>query len=95
MERAWMLRITKQIDSGATVLTVEGRLVPPWVDELESSCSQALRSDGLVVDLRSVTFVSDEGRTLLARIYRAGARLVTSGPLMNGLVEELKQELER
>lgn len=92
-----MLRITETAEDESTVLRVEGKLVPPWVDELESCCSRALslRPRGLVLDLRSVTFVSSEGKSLLGRIFRAGAKLVTSGTLMNGIVEELKQQTEK
>lgn len=89
-----MLRITETAEAGSTVLRVEGRLVPPWVEELETCCRQA-GTAGLVIDLRSVTYVSSEGKKLLVQIYCAGARLLTSGTLMNGIVEELKAQTNR
>lgn len=91
-----MLRITEKAEGESTVLRVEGKLVPPWVEELESCCSRAAspRSSALVLDLRSVTFVSSEGKNLLGRILRRGAKFITSGTLMNGIVEELKQQTD-
>ena len=92
-----MLRITEKTDDESTVLLVEGKLVPPWVQELESCCSRAvsLRPCTLVLDLRSVTFVSSEGKNLLRGVLHAGAKLITSGTVMNGIVEELKKQTEQ
>ena len=91
-----MLRITETAESGTTVLRVEGKLVPPWVEELDSCCLHAISSGpgALIVDLRAVTYVSSEGKKLLGRMFRGGAKLLTSGTLMNGIVEEFKHEID-
>ncbi len=86
-----MLRITTQADSEQTVLRVEGKLVPPWVQELERCWRQSCEvAKALVLDLRAVTFVSAEGRELLERIYCSGGKLLTSGIAMNAMVEEIE-----
>jgi len=90
-----MLRITKQAELERTVLRVEGKLVPPWLQELENCWRACPQTNGgnnqpLVIDLRSVTFVGVEGKRLLSRIYRSGAQFVTAGMLMNSVVEELQ-----
>ena len=91
-----MLRITKQDEPERTVLRVEGKLVQPWVQELENcwrTCQQqtaGVATKAVVLDLRSVTFIDGEGKQLLDRIYRSGAKLVTSGTLMNSVVEDLQ-----
>ncbi len=87
-----MLRITTESDVKRTVLKVEGRLVPPWVEELEK-CWRRENGKGksVVLDLRSVTFAGTEAKQLLARIHHAGAQLLTSGILMNALVEQVKK----
>lgn len=91
-----MLRITKTAEAGSTILRVEGKLVPPWVEELATCCSQAAPGpDTLVVDLRSVTFVSSEGKKLLGCIYRQGARLLTAGTLISGIIEEIKRQSDQ
>ena len=89
-----MLRITTESNNERTVLKVEGRLVPPWVDELESCWRriEKTKANALVVDLRSVTFAGIEAKQLLARIHGSGAQLLTSGILMNALVEQLNRE---
>ena len=87
-----MLRITRQDELERTVLRVEGKLVPPWVQELEDcwrTCRQTA-TKSIVLDLRSVTFIGREGKQLLERIYRSGAKLVTSGTLMSSVVEDLQ-----
>lgn len=89
--REAMLRITTEAASEQTVLRVEGKLVPPWVEELEKSWRQRVESaKTLVIDLRAVTFVGTEGRQLLERIYRSGAKLVASGITMNAMLEEME-----
>ena len=91
-----MLRITEQPDVTGTTLRVEGRLVPPWVHELETCWEHNVESGRpLVVDLRYVTFVGVEGKELLARIYRSGAKLLTSGTAMSAMVEQLDTHSNR
>jgi len=91
-----MLRITRQEELDRIVLRVEGKLVQPWIQELESCWRTCLQQTGadttkpLVLDLKSVTFIGVEGKELLDRIYRSGAKLVTSGTLMNSVVEDLQ-----
>lgn len=85
-----MLRITKKADDDRTILQVEGRLVPPWVRELEKSWQQGAGGTSLVLDLRSVTFIDSEGKELLGRIHRSGAKLLSSGIMMNAIVEQLE-----
>src|ERR1051326_9003379 len=91
-----MVRITTETTEESTVLKVEGRLVPPWVEELENCRRriEAKRRNAVVLDMRSVTFAGMEAKQLLARIHDSGAQLVTSGILMNTLVEQLNSKKE-
>lgn len=86
-----MFRVTVQKDADRTVLKVEGRLVQPFVRELRECWRNAACSCAkpMVLDVRSVTFVTPEGQNLLAEIHRAGGALVASGPMMNSIVEEI------
>ena len=85
-----MFRVTVQSDADQTVLKVEGRLVQPFVRELRE-CWRNVSSGAkaMVLDVRSVTFVTPEGQNLLAEIYQAGGTLVASGPMMNSIVEKI------
>jgi len=51
---------------GNTTLVLEGRLVGPWVQELQRSCEEPLGSmAGLTLDLGTVSFVDRDGIELL------------------------------
>lgn len=92
-----MLRIGIKRDAESIDLSVEGRLVGPWVHELEK-CWQAESFSGrerpIVVNLTSVTFVDSEGRALLTKMRRAGVILVPTGCLMNLIVDEIEAQVE-
>lgn len=84
-----MLRVTVQSETDQKVIRVEGKLAGPAVAELEDCWSKSSAEGRLVIDIRSVTFASEDGRNLLARMYRAGAKLVSAGTMMNAIVEQI------
>ena len=87
-----MLRIFIHDDVPVTSFVLEGKLVGPWVTELEKCWYVALvanPSRTMLVDLAEVSFIDDEGRALLARMRRKGARLLSSGVLINAIVAEI------
>jgi anti-anti-sigma regulatory factor len=63
-------------DRGRT-LKVEGKLLAPWIGELEAACreARAMRSP-VCLDLRGLTFVDAEGARLLASLIRDGAEVI-------------------
>jgi ABC-type transporter Mla MlaB component len=70
-----MLRIsaTDRLDSG-TRLRLEGALMGPWVDELDSACARAAEAGGRVeLDLSQVGFIDRDGVALLRRLMDRGA----------------------
>src|SRR5262245_10662425 len=77
-----MLRITTRNEDAATVFAVEGRLIGPWVQELER-CWQAAISveprNSILVNLAKVTAIAHNGKQLVARTRRSGARLPGDG----------------
>ena len=87
-----MLRVFIHDDVPVTSFVLEGKLVGPWVTELEKCWYVALvanPSRTMLVDLGEVSFIDDEGRALLARMRRKGARLLSSGVLINAIVAEI------
>jgi hypothetical protein len=93
-----MLRITISKNLNGTTLRVEGKLVGPWVDELERTWRglAALPGDAAVaVDLTDITFVSEEGKRLLQTMYGEGAKLKASGCVTRRLTEEIEQSFSR
>jgi ABC-type transporter Mla MlaB component len=93
-----MLRITINNAAQAPSLVLEGKLVEPWVKEIEKIWENALATEpsgAMVVDLTAVTLVDAEGRELLTRMRRQGAMLVSAGALMNVIVEEIEAEVKK
>jgi hypothetical protein len=87
-----MLRIFIHDEVPVTSFVLEGKLVGPWVTELEKCWSGALAANPsrtLLVDLADISFIDAEGRALLARMRRKGARLLSTGVLINAIVAEI------
>lgn len=84
-----MLKISlAKMTNSTTTLRLEGRLVGPWVGELQQIC-EPLVSDGtqLAVDLTEVSFADESGVSLLAGLRARGARLFNAMPFVE---EQLK-----
>ena len=90
-----MLKITVQKGSGEKVIKLEGKLVQPWIQEFENAWQELLAArngSALIVDLRSVTYTSEEGKQALRRVHRDGAKLLATGPLMSSIVQQINDE---
>ncbi len=71
---------------------LEGRLAGSEVKELDLYWRTANQQVYPVrVDLSSVTFIDEEGKSLLGRMYREGAELVATGCLNKFIVEGIIQ----
>ncbi len=87
-----MLKISSHKTGDSTTLLLEGRLAGPWVDELERvwrNLKEATEGP-LVVDLRSVTFIEQEGKDLLSRMWLEGAELLAAGCCSRSILEDIK-----
>ncbi len=87
-----MLRVTTT-DQGETVtLKLEGKLAGPWVQEVTRAWQAATESkrSGYVIDLRSITFIDNTGKALLALMSRHGARLLAAGCLTRTIVDQIE-----
>jgi hypothetical protein len=84
-----MLKITTRTDAGTVILKLEGRLAGPWVEELNRCWREAAdsRRSSVLVDLTGVTFIAPEGKALLARMWRQGAKFHAMGCLNTCIVE--------
>jgi len=73
-----MLRIValEEPRNGAT-LSLEGRVIGPWVDELRQSCERILATGAsLTLDLSEVAFVERSGVRLLQDLVDGGVTVV-------------------
>lgn len=87
-----MLRIYIHDQVPVTSFVLEGKLVGPWVKELEKhweGVSVANASRTMLVDLAEVSFIDAEGRELLARMREKGVRFLSAGVLNNAIVAEI------
>jgi anti-anti-sigma regulatory factor len=89
-----MLRITIQESLDAVTLILEGRLTGPWIGEVERAWSAVAGRDNgrhVVVDLSGVTFIEEEGKLLLRRIYERGGELHADDVMTKAIVEDIQQ----
>ena len=87
-----MLKITTLTNPESTTFRLEGRLAGPWVQELErcwDSIVGKTTNHPLTVDLSAVTYVNSDGKDLLKKIHKQGAKLVASGCLTSCIVNEI------
>lgn len=87
-----MLKITTQIEGNAVQIALDGKLAGPWVKELEGSWRAASGASSMrtvSVNLSDVTFVDQEGKELLAMMYRNGVELAATGCLNRCIMEEI------
>ena len=93
-----MLRISV-IDSRAERrLVLEGKLVAPWVAELRTvwkALNAEIKGCALVVDLKNVCVISQEGENALLELMNAGARFRCSGVLTRHVIQELRRRSKR
>jgi len=93
-----MLKITMQVAAGGMTFGLEGKLAGPWVNELELCWRSAAGTQQIYpvrVDLSSVTFIDEEGKELLRKMYQEGAKLVAMGCLNKCIVEGIMHSEER
>jgi len=71
---------------------VEGKLVAPWVAELRNACQEARADlDGreLVVEMKHVTTISQEGENVILELINGGIRFRCHGLFAKHVVKEL------
>jgi len=79
-------------------LEVEGRLVAPWSDELKAACERAgseLDGRELVIDLKNLTTISQQGESVLLELMRQGARCRGCGLFTNEILKQVARRLRR
>jgi anti-anti-sigma regulatory factor len=77
-------------------LVVEGRLVPPWSDELKTACERAgsgLDGRELVIDLQNLTTISRQGENVLLELMKQGAKFQGCGVFTNEILKQVARRL--
>jgi ABC-type transporter Mla MlaB component len=90
-----VLRITINDERDKVILKLEGRVAGPWTAELNRtwrSLSPSLKHKELLVDLCGVSYVDQQGRDILAEIYRQNhAQFEANTPLTKYFAEEARK----
>ena len=79
-------------------LVVEGKLIAPWVAELRNACQEAradLRGRELVIEMRHVTTISQEGENIILELISGGAKFRCEGVFTKHVVKELTRRATR
>ena len=81
-----MLKITElRQPTGAAALVLEGRLVGPWVEELQRVAG-GLEGRGASLDLSRLDFADRRGLALLLRLLQRGVAVEGASDFVNALL---------
>jgi anti-anti-sigma regulatory factor len=87
-----MLKISKRDSTNHRRLMLEGQLVAPWTATLKSACEEAkadLSNRELVIDLRCVTAISEDGEQVLLELLSEGIKFRSSGVFTKLVMKQL------
>ena len=79
-------------------LVLEGRLVAPWVTEVRDACKRAkadLQGRQLVIDLKHLTAISQEGENLLLELLRDSVKFSCHGVFARHVMNQLARRTRR
>jgi hypothetical protein len=87
-----MFKLSTIEKNGQRRLVLEGKLIPPWTEQVESAWRRAqedLQGRKLVVDITNVTLIGREGEATLFNLMRDGASFTCGGVLTKHLLRQL------
>jgi hypothetical protein len=93
-----MLKISLVDNARQRRVIVEGKLIAPWAAELRSACEKAradLRGRELVVEMKHISTISQEGESLLLDLINGGIRFRCQGVFTKQVVKELTRRAGR
>lgn len=93
-----MLKISIVEGRTARWLVVEGKLIAPWSDELKAACEKAeagLNGRELVIDLKNVTTISQQGENLLLELMQQGLKCRGCGVFTNEILKQVTRRVRR
>ncbi len=84
-----MLRITQLVSEDRLLtLRLEGKIVGPWVEELERTCSPLLaKHPATTIELAGITFLDAAGAELLLRLQEQGVSLTGGSSFLREYLE--------
>jgi hypothetical protein len=89
-----MFKISIVETDGQRRLVLEGKLISPWMSEVESAWKNArseLQGRKLVVDLTNVTLIGLDGENMLFKMMKDGAKFSGEGVLTKHILKQLSR----
>lgn len=90
-----MLRITHINEPNSPTLKLEGKLIQPWVAEVEKtwrSLRKTAKEPKLIVDMNAVTMIDEDGKRLLEKMYELGTELSAEGAFLQHVLRQVKEK---
>jgi hypothetical protein len=87
-----MFRISMVESESHRRLVLEGKLISPWTQDVETAWKAAAeRPDGrkLIIDLNNVTLISRDGENTLFRLMNEGAKFACGDVLTRHVLKQL------
>jgi hypothetical protein len=87
-----MLKISLVDNARHRRLIVEGKLIAPWAAELRNTCQEAradLRGRELVIEMKHVTTISQEGENVILELINGGIRFRGHGVFTKRVLKQL------
>jgi len=91
-----MLKISVVDGRNERRLVVEGKLVAPWAAEMKNACENAKADLGgreLVVDIRNLSVISQEGENTLLGLMREGVTFRCCGVFTKEILKHVARRL--
>jgi hypothetical protein len=93
-----MLKISIVDGTNQRRLVLEGKLVGPWVEELRSAREAARRdlgAGGLLIDMKHVTAISEEGERVLLEFMKEGVKFRCQGVFTKHVLKQIARRATR
>lgn len=93
-----MLKISLVETRTNCVLVLEGKLIAPWTTELKVACEKAkanLRNRDLVVDLKHITAISQEGENVLCELMKEQVKFRSRGVFTKQVLKLCARRVQR
>jgi hypothetical protein len=93
-----MLKISLIDGRAQCRLILEGKLIAPWAAELRNACESAradLRGRKLIIYMKHVTTISQEGENVLVQLIKDGARFRCCDVFTKQVVKQLSRRAIR
>jgi anti-anti-sigma regulatory factor len=93
-----MLRISVIEERNCRRLVLEGKLIAPWAAELKRACETAcadLQDRELVVDMKNLTVISQEGENVLLELMNQGVKFRCCGVFTKYVLRQLSRRMRK